>query len=170
MSLKSDYGLYVYSPNPQIKSHKSRSDLCLCKLDCGWYLELNQTRNEDSGTSPSLPLGIRHAVSRLVLTFFFFFFPICPFGWNAGIILKLCGKSLRHAGVWPSLGGEQVWGVDVRESPGYPSSRGLGPEPALCSIPPTDGDGKKKSRGPLGSSRGKTRLPLLNAFRVSSAF
>lgn len=76
MSLKSDYGLYVYSPNPQIKSHKSRSDLCLCKLDCWWYLELNQTRNEDSGTSPSLPLGIRHAVSRLVLTFFFF--PFAP--------------------------------------------------------------------------------------------
>lgn len=65
---------------------------------------------------------------------------------------------LRYTGIWPALGGEQVW-----VNPRVPIIRRVGAwaYPFLHSSP--DWDGAKKSHGPSGSSRGKARCPPLNA-------
>lgn len=57
---------------------------------------------------------------------------MCPFRWNAGILLKLCSECLTE------LQSDLPWwgvslGRGVRESPGFPLSGGVGP--SLCFSP-----------------------------------
>lgn len=72
------------------------------------------------GVEPSKKWSIRSQFflasghqSCYVSSGFDFLSRICPFVWNAGFILELCGECFRFVGVWPSpvgsWAGEWMW-------------------------------------------------------------